>query len=89
MVLSAAARVVLPAVTLVLAIVPTVHAQEAATVVADHIRQQGYACRTVESATRDAAASKPDEAVWILKCDGASYRVRLVPDRAAVVEPVK
>lgn len=89
MVLSATARVVLPAVTLVLATVPTLQAQEAATVVADHIRQQGYACRTVESANRDAAASKPDEAVWILKCDGATYRVRLVPDRAAVVEPVK
>jgi hypothetical protein len=56
------------------------------TLLADQIRGQGYACKTPESATRDAAASKPDEAVWILKCDGVGYRVRLVPDMAAKVE---
>jgi hypothetical protein len=65
-------------------------AQDAPTdLIADQIRGQGYACQTPESATRDAAASKPDEAVWILKCDGATYRVRLVPDMAAKVEKVR
>jgi hypothetical protein len=53
---------------------------------ADQIRGQGYPCKAPESATRDAAASKPNEAVWILKCDGVGYRVRLVPDMAAKVE---
>ncbi|MHB2166437.1 hypothetical protein [Alsobacter sp. R-9] len=57
-------------------------------IIADHIRNQGYACKTPESATRDAQASKPNEAVWILKCDGVSYRVRLVPDMAAKVEKI-
>ena len=40
------------------------------------------------SAERDAALSRPDEAVWILKCQNASYRVRLIPDLAARVEPL-
>ena len=45
------------------------HAQEApAGMLADHIRRQGYRCDGPLSAVRDAARSKPDEAVWILKC---------------------
>lgn len=64
-------------------------AQETAKdVVADHVRIQGNACKNPKSATRDKAASKPDEAVWVLKCDGAVYRVRLVPDMAAKVEKI-
>jgi hypothetical protein len=31
-----------------------------------------------QSATRDAQASRPDEEVWLLRCEGASYRVRLI-----------
>jgi hypothetical protein len=58
-------------------------------VLADHIRTQGFTCKTPESATRDAALSKPDEAVWVLKCDGVTYRVRLVPDQAAKVEKIQ
>jgi hypothetical protein len=30
--------------------------------------------------------SRPDEAVWILTCEGATYRVRLDPDIAAKVD---
>lgn len=56
------------------------------TLLADQIRGQGYSCTSPESATRDAAASKPNEAVWVLKCDGVGYRIRLVPDMAAKVE---
>ena len=56
------------------------------TLLADQIRGQGYSCKSPESAARDTAASKPDEAVWILKCDGVGYRIRLVPDMAAKVE---
>jgi hypothetical protein len=57
-------------------------------IIADHIRNQGYACKSPESASRDVQASKPNEAVWILKCDGVTYRVRLVPDMAAKVEKI-
>ena len=54
--------------------------------VAAQIRAQGYRCDAPVSAERDAALSRPDEAVWILKCQNATYRVRLIPDLAARVE---
>jgi hypothetical protein len=57
-------------------------------IVADQIRAQGYKCDSPQSAKRDAQASKPDEAVWILQCESGSYRVRLVPDMAATVEKI-
>jgi hypothetical protein len=64
-------------------------AQEDATnIVADQIRAQGYKCDSPQEATRDAKASKPDEAVWTLQCESGSYRVRLVPDMAATVEKI-
>ena len=66
-----------------------VSAQEDPTnIVADQIRAQGYKCDTPQSAKRDAQASKPDEEVWILQCESGSYRVRLIPDMAATVEPL-
>lgn len=54
--------------------------------IAAQIRDQGYQCDDPQSAERDEKASKPDEAVWVLTCEGASYRVRLIPDMAADVE---
>ena len=55
-------------------------------IVADQVRGQGYACSEARSVERDPTYSRPDEPVWILKCDNASYRVRLVPGMAAKVE---
>ena len=55
-------------------------------IVADQIRAQGYKCDSPQSAKRDAQASIPGEAVWILQCESGSYRVRLTPDMAATVE---
>ena len=62
-------------------------AQEAgpAGIIAAQIRTQGYVCTEPVAATRDTAASRPNEAVWMLRCGNASYRVRLVPDMAAEV----
>lgn len=54
--------------------------------IAIQIRDQGYKCDQATGAERDTAASKPNEAVWILTCEDARYRVRLVPDVAAQVE---
>jgi hypothetical protein len=54
-------------------------------IIAAKIRLQGFACDKPVSAERDRAASKPNEAVWLLKCDDYSYRVRLVPNMAADV----
>lgn len=57
-----------------------------AEIIAVQIRDQGYACGKSVSAKRDEKLSRPDEAAWILKCDNATYRVRLIPDMAAKVE---
>jgi hypothetical protein len=59
---------------------------EAAKVTADKVRAQGFPCAEPVSAQRDPAASKPDEAVWILECRDARYRVRLMDDMSAKVE---
>ena len=56
--------------------------------IAAQMRAQGYACDQPQSATRDPQASRPDEEVWLLRCEGASYRVRLIPDMAAQVERI-
>ena len=59
---------------------------DAARMVAVQLREQGYACTEPTSAKRDPEAD--DDAVWILTCNNASYRVRLVPDQAAKVEQI-
>jgi hypothetical protein len=55
-------------------------------IIAAQIRDQGFACDKALGAERDRAASRPNEAVWTLICENASYRVRLVPNMAAHVE---
>ena len=57
-------------------------------IIAAQIRDQGYKCDSPQSADQDMQASKPDEAVWVIQCEDASYRVRLVPDMAASVERI-
>ena len=53
---------------------------------ADQLRLQGFACAHPKNATRNAAASRPNESVWNVDCDEASYRMQLVPDMAAKIE---
>jgi hypothetical protein len=55
-----------------------------AEIIAVQIREQGYACGKALSAKKE--HPELDDAVWILNCDNASYRVRLIPDLAAKVE---
>ena len=50
------------------------------------LHRQGYRCDAPVAAERDAGRSKPNEPVWVLKCANGSYRMRLVPHMAAVVE---
>ena len=54
-------------------------------IVADQVRSQGFPCDNPSSAQRDEAASQPNETVYVLTCDGATYRVVLIPDQAAKV----
>lgn len=78
-------RVPLGIIVLQLA-VSMAHAAEEmpAEIIAVQIRDQGYACDKAISAKKDGERS--DDSVWILKCQNATYRVRLVPDMAAHVE---
>ncbi len=57
-------------------------------IVAAQIRSQGFACDKPQSATKDEKLSRPDEAVWILTCENATYQVRLIPDMAAKVQQI-
>lgn len=54
--------------------------------VAAQVRSQGYQCDEPLSAARDVELSRPDSAVWVLKCANATYRVRLDPGMAAGIE---
>jgi hypothetical protein len=58
-------------------------------IIAAQIRMQGYSCDKPISAENEPRLSKPNEDVWILKCENAVYRVRLVPDMAASVERIE
>jgi hypothetical protein len=56
-----------------------------AQIIADQVRDQGFPCNKAPTVERDPTYSRPDEPVWILKCDNATYRVRLIPGMAADV----
>ncbi|CAN1724600.1 PepSY domain-containing protein [Hyphomicrobium sp. 1Nfss2.1] len=55
-------------------------------IIAVQIRKQGYECTNPSKAKRDPQASRPDLPVWILTCENATYRVRLVGNLADKVE---
>jgi hypothetical protein len=78
-------KLALCAISLQLAYVPAQGAEERpADIVAVQIRDQGYSCDKALSAEKE--SSELGDAVWILKCGNATYRVRLIPDMAAKVE---
>jgi hypothetical protein len=58
-------------------------------VLAAQIRIQGVACDKPLSAVRDAKRSRPDYAVWVLKCSNATYRISRAPDMAAKIEQLR
>jgi hypothetical protein len=61
-------------------------AQDPKNIIAAQLRSQGYACDQPKSATRNSKISKPNETVWVLVCEHATYRATLVPNMAAQVE---
>ncbi|MGY3037250.1 hypothetical protein ACVIIV_006420 [Bradyrhizobium sp. USDA 4354] len=52
-------------------------------------RMQGFACDKPLGASKDTKRSKPDHAVWVLRCSNANYRVSRFPDMAAKVEALR
>lgn len=57
-----------------------------AAIIADQIREQGFACDKSLEANLDPSLSRPGEPVWILVCRNATYRVTVRADQAARVE---
>jgi len=53
---------------------------------AAQIRLQGFACDRALDAARDDKLSRPDRAVWVLKCNNGTYRISRSGDMAAKVE---
>ena len=77
------------ALTLLLAAVPAqAEAQDPKDTLADTVRDRGFRCEQALSAEPDRAQSRPDEAVWILRCSNGRYRVRYPGDTAPQVEPL-
>lgn len=57
--------------------------------IAAQVRIQGFPCDKAQGATRDKKRSRPDHAVWVLKCSNATYRVSRAPDMLAKVEVLR
>ena len=71
------------------AVLPPVAAQDdPKELIAVQVRDQGYKCDAPKSATKDEAITSPDEQGWILECEDATYKVKLVPDMAAEIEQI-
>ena len=66
-----------------------VAAETPQTMLSAQIRLQGFTCDKALGATRDKRRSRPDRAVWVLRCSNATYRVTRAPDMAAKVEPLR
>jgi hypothetical protein len=58
-------------------------------VIAAQLHRQGVACTAPRNAVRDANNSVADEIVWTLRCDEASYNVRLIPHIGARITPIR
>lgn len=63
-------------------------AQDPTATLADTVRDRGHPCAKAVSSERDQQASRPDEAVWILTCSDARYRIRYPGDTAPQVERI-
>jgi hypothetical protein len=61
----------------------------AVTVVANQVRSQGFVCSNPKSAERVEAQSLPLQPVYLLKCEDATYEVRIIPNQAATVTKVE
>ena len=64
-------------------------AETAKSTLAAQIRTQGFACHKPLQATHDAKLSKSNYAVWVLKCENATYRIGRYPNLPAKVEELR
>lgn len=84
----AAAGAVFAVAGSLMSVAQTAPPQTAPEALAAQLRAQGYHCEPPLHAERDTRLSRPDEAVWILKCKTSTFRIRLDPDMAAQVDEI-
>ena len=73
----------------VLASTAVAHAEKPQDELAAQVRIQGFVCDKAQGAIRDRKRSRPDYAVWVLKCSNAVYRVSRAPDMLAKIVPLR
>jgi hypothetical protein len=73
----------------ILASTAVAHAKEPEDELAAQVRIQGFVCDKAQGAIRDRKRSRPDYAVWVLKCSNAVYRVSRAPDMLAKIVPLR
>jgi len=57
-----------------------------ADVIAVEVRKHGLPCKNPHDAQRDKSAA--DIGVWTIVCEGATYRVHMIPDMGSKVEKI-
>jgi len=67
---------------------PDALAADAKEIIAAQIRRQGFSCDKPLSAEREPKPAASHATVWILRCENASYRVRLTTRLPARVERI-
>jgi hypothetical protein len=65
------------------------HAENPQDELAAQVRIQGFVCDKAQGAIRDRKRSRPDYAVWVLRCSNAVYRVSRAPDMLAKIVPLR
>ena len=61
----------------------------AASILSDAVRVRGHKCDKPQNARREHRQSRPDEAVWLIDCGNATYRIRFAGDTGPAVTPMR
>ncbi|NRG19995.1 hypothetical protein HPQ64_20055 [Rhizobiales bacterium] len=72
-----------------IALAQTSDVEDVKNLLAVQVREQGHTCDKPQGAEQEEDLSKPDEEVWTLECENATFRVKLIPDMAAEIEKIE
>lgn len=61
---------------------------QAVAILADAVRARGVTCEKPKNVRREPKKSRPDEAVWLIDCGNATYRVRFAGDTGPDITPM-
>ena len=62
--------------------------KQAVSILADAVRVRGFTCEKPKNARREPKKSQPDEAVWLIDCGNATYRIRFAGDTGPDITPM-